>query len=420
MQSNAISQSMIGTAHTLNRPPVGAGAATPVQAVHGLALLLLIPVGLYMVFFPVFRPLGEAVLGTVLLFCLVSTLIIGRLHLPLGLGILLATSLPILFLSFYQAMPPAWTRYHSDFAAFRQWLWIPMAVVFLNNARFFWYKCYEWVQRNALRCAIGFYIASRLAMSTTGELAPIDISLYHVSATTTPIVLFLAIWLLTNKRPAWQDFVIFVIFAPAMTSQTHFLGWTICYLCRLLPARIVQLMPAVIAVSLLLFLLVAPQFSRALHELDGNTGVRSVLWGHAQNAAIQSYGLGVGFGTEYFPNDFRQITSAKWTLTGEAHVDRLYVSTHSALYDTILRMGLFGLAGLLLWLGKYIRTPLSIYRDGDIRLISGLASMLLFILAFNPGLVTVYILMVAGLIMGLLDILAYRSAVAFAQDGRSV
>lgn len=381
-----------------------------VNGPHRMALILLLPIGFYMAFFPLFRPLGEWVLGVTLMFCLLSAIAAGKLHLPIGLGFLFFVSLPILLLSLNSTMPQAWTRYYSDFAAFRHWSWVVIIIIVINNSRFFWYKSYSFVQENAWKCAAAYYIVTRLGILATGEIGLIDITLYHVSVTTTPIVIFLAVGLLSSTRPSWQNLAIFAILVPLMTSQTHLLSWITCYFCLIMPRRMTRFAPTLIGLALIIFLVTAPHFSRMLHEIDGNTGVRSVLWGHVQTAVFQTYGLGVGFGTEYFPNDFRQIVSGSWQLTGEKADDRLYVSTHSAFYDTVFRMGILGLVGLIVWFSKYIRTPINMSNQSHIPLTSGLVSMLLFITAFNPGLVSVYILIVIAFIIGLVDILAFRAS----------
>jgi hypothetical protein len=330
---------------------------------------------------------------------------------PTALGALFAISIPVLFLSLSHMMPESWTRYHSYYAALRHWSWLPIVIIFLNNGRYFWYRSFGFVQDHAWLLAFIYYVVSRAVMLASGDRGLLDPLLYHVSATTTPILICLMIGLFARKRPAWQDFLIFILFLPAMVSSTHFLSWVVAYGLRILPARTCQFVPLGIAIALLAFLSITPHFAVALNAIDGNTGVRSVMWGHVQTAMIETYGLGVGFGTEYFPTDFRTIDQPRtWYLVEEGSDDRLFVSTHSALYDTALRLGVFGTLALLAWFYRYIYAGITISHLDDAPLICCMCSMMLFITAFNPGLVTIYILIMVACLMGLIDMLAYRSA----------
>lgn len=100
-----------------------------------------------------------------------------------------------------------------------------------------------------------------------------------------------------------------------------------------------------IACSIAVAVAVAPFFSDYLISLDVNTGIRAQFWREGFQGLIDSYGLGVGFGTEGIrPRYIFHNAIWKFDSGSEAY---LLVGLHNSFVNIAFRMGVVGLALIL-------------------------------------------------------------------------
>ena len=117
--------------------------------------------------------------------------------------------------------------------------------------------------------------------------------------------------------------------------------------------------------------------------MDVNSGVRAIFWRDTQLAVRQTWGIGVGFGTEYITNWFGDIgRSYDYVLTAEGASDRLFISNHSIYYDVALRLGLIGVA-------LFITMIVGTVKAAQSRLAAPLCAYLIVSIGVVPALTTV-------------------------------
>ena len=90
-------------------------------------------------------------------------------------------------------------------------------------------------------------------------------------------------------------------------------------------------------------------------EIDPNTGWRLAWWRDGLEASAQTWGIGVGFGTESLRNEYSALLGRDtyWAETEEF----LFISTHSAFFDTIFRTGFIGFLLLCVVLVRCLPHP---------------------------------------------------------------
>ena len=132
-------------------------------------------------------------------------------------------------------------------------------------------------------------------------------------------------------------------------AQDHFLQNTIVYLMLLgfLATTIVRI-PADRVMLVMFILLLATATIIGIHdpgrvfEIDVNTGWRLAWWKDGLEASAQTWGVGVGYGTELLRNEYSALLQRE--SYREEGGNFLLVSTHSAFVDTLFRTGGLGLA----------------------------------------------------------------------------
>ena len=255
----------------------------------------------------------------------------------------------VLVLSFARVMPPAWTVHYETFVAIRQYSWmifLPALIVIFYDL---FSRHYEFIERNSLALLVFSYIASRFSRSSD-PLMGSDLQLHGFYTFTNEnaicVVLFM-IFLFRRRRPLVLDIVLALCGLALATSAQSQIVMLSILLVRVFPD--LKLTHPLLFIAVAIGYLVAPYYAYDLHAVDPNTGIRAMFWLDAINAMTQSWGAGVGFGTEYITNVFSGLKHTSWVIVPEDDPGRLYVGTHSAFFDVGLRTGVIGLALFSWW-----------------------------------------------------------------------
>lgn len=155
----------------------------------------------------------------------------------------------------------------------------------------------------------------------------------------------------------------------------------------------------------------ATPFADTIWQVDPNTGIRLFFWQDAIARIVHSWGVGQGFGTETI-RPIYELSSGDVTIAGLEQDDFIMVGSHNAFIDAGYRMGLLGMAILVLYVaGLFHKVAAPTGRD---RSFDYFACALLFvILMVNVGLVSINFLFGSAFVLGWL---AFRTANGFADE----
>jgi len=333
---------------------IAAEATMPVEAVtagdrgFGWAAFAWAPL-LYGLFFTALRPLNEGPYLVAVVLAVPACFAVGRLVLLPGQFWLILLSVAYLILSLFDVLPPAWTIYHDNIAAIRHWSWIIVMPILVTAFYAFFMRYRNWIIANALKLFCIAYAMRTLSQEFSQSFDFYDgiflgrFSLYSPDNETLPLIMLLVIAAYRGNHLRSYQIAILALIIPASTSMGTFLAALISFGLRFIRAHRLALYGLLLV--LLIFLFLAPFFYRELDNVDVNSGVRAIFWRDTQLAVWQTWGVGVGFGTEYITNWFGDIgRTFDYALTAEDASDRLFISNHSIYYDVALRMGLVGVA----------------------------------------------------------------------------
>ena len=323
-----------------------------------LAVLFSFPVLIYALAFPVFRLLGEAPLLIVCLSSFLSCWIAGFPMVQRQYLSFLAYSGVVLFLSLLNAMPQSWTVVHDSFAAIRQWF--PFLILpILSTSFYILYSRYKgFVLKHAPILAISsFFVGgsakfiAQLVNQNSGssivDNAIPPFSLYGLTNEVTVFFILYFIWIFRKRASHLLPLTLLAtLFFLSSSAQSQVLSILVA-LMYLSPSE--RIISNTFAFAVVALVVLAPLYPYELYTLDENTGVRAVFWAHAQIAMFDTAGLGVGYGTEYIKNDFYAIMRDSWEVVDEYSQNRIYIGTHSTLYDVGMRTGIVGLVLFLRW-----------------------------------------------------------------------
>lgn len=329
-------------------PPPGAWR----EAVDLRLGVLMLPVLLYGLTFNLTRPLGQLPYFAMLALAAVVCIRLGRPILIRAQGLLILTATVYLFLSLGDRLPTAWTQYHDNFAAVRQYSWLLAMPLFTTGFFVLLLRYYELIVNHALKIALVLYIISRISVSTNPaffEGVRFGIfGLYSPNNETLPVYAALLIAAHRNRKPEpYQIGVLLLLPVFSSSVGTVLMGLTSIVL-RFVPYKKMTLY--ILFAGLITAAFIAPFFYDVLYQMDNNTGVRAIFWYDVQRAVVQTWGVGVGYGTEYIANYFGLVGQYDWTITTEYDPNRLYISTHNTIYDCTLRLGVIGTVLMIAWL----------------------------------------------------------------------
>lgn len=313
-----------------------------------IAWLLTWPSFAYGCLFTLTRPLGQIPYILVLTCSIVACLLARRLVFFRAQRAFIILSTCYLGLSLASTFMDSWTVYHDNGAAVRQWSWVIAMPFFTSSFVILIEPYFDLIWRHILKIAFFIYIVTRisLSMNPDGFKPELVIGLYSLDNESVVVIALLISSAFRKRVPGHIQVPFLAGVAAASTSLGSLLSSAMGMIIRLVPAY--RTLVTGLLVVLIAFLAVAPAYRTTLYDADHNSGVRALFWHDAQAAVRDTYGAGVGYGTEYIRNDFHELGAKSWTLTSERADNRLYVSTHSTFYDIALRTGILGLV-LFLW-----------------------------------------------------------------------
>lgn len=358
-----------------------------ISAQRFFVTLFALPTVIYTQFFISLRPFDAFGLLPSLISSLIIILIMRDIKLFRTLIPFYFFSVFILCLSIYDLMPDSWTRYRDGYAAIRQWSWLP--IMTLSTTSFYYLIRINWdfFQRNSLKVAFVLFFLSRSISYFTGRITNIDedFLIYGLDNENALIFCFISIFVLFSAR-SWKTSLPAALFLLLMcSSATSQMSAGMVLIMLMMKPRGMILASTATACSI--FLLVAPHYFLQLHSVDPNSSFRALLWKDAGRAISETYGAGVGYGTEYIRNDFRAIPAEFNRYVKESADDRLYVGTHSTAYDIPLRVGIIGFWLLILGLWRSLKG--SPGEERYHKLYFGLLGALLINNTFNMGFVSI-------------------------------
>lgn len=341
-----------------------------------------------MIFYPYFREFGAAGLLITLIFAGITIYIGKEIKFFRTLIPFYIFSLFILLLSFANAMPDGWTRYRDSLAAIRHWAWLPTLTLVGSTCFILIRMHWQWIVKHSLKLAIIIFCLSRMLKYFSGSLNNIEeeFFIYGLVNENAPIIALVFIYIHCQSDKLWKSLLVGLLLILMCRSMTSSIVAVMGLLGIWSSAHRPLLISAIVGCAL--FVVSAQTFYREIHSFDANTAVRGLFWKDSSALVTQTYGIGVGYGTEYVRNDFRGLVK---TGTGrfieEGAEDRLYLGTHSSFYDVIIRVGVIGLL-LLLWglVRELGGSPLSIRLE---RLRFSVISALILNNIFNMGLASI-------------------------------
>lgn len=316
-----------------------------------------------------------------------------------GLSLFGFFSIAILCLSLLGVMPDSWTIYRDNFAAFRHWAWLPIVLLSANAFYHTFKDHYKFIEERAWLLFPAAYLIGLIAKRESPLDEPYFVTdfLYTLTNENTIVILLFVVFLFAKPRHKLLQlvFVITMLFlSTSSQSQIFFLVLTSMLISGLYKYAIVFLF-----ISLNIFIFVSPNYLQELHALDPNTGFRVLLWRDTLIALRDTLGIGVGYGTEYISNDFKEIHDEFWYITPEYADDRLFIGTHSTIYDIALRNGILGCALFMFWYVKNLIPPMDMHGK-NLKIFLTVAAMLVINNYVNMGFTAMSYLFGTGACLG--------------------
>lgn len=153
------------------------------------------------------------------------------------------------------------------------------------------------------------------------------------------LILICILGYLIFKLPVGPSMVLIAILIIASTNAQPLLAFLLAIPCRL---GLIRRQQAALAVVLfILVALVSTQFVSQLNRLDVNSSIRAAFWGDAIKGFFQTYGLGVGYGTEVIRGTYVIGNEERW-VAREFEDGFMFVGVHNSFFQMLLRMGIAG------------------------------------------------------------------------------
>ena len=252
-------------------------------------------------------------------------------------------------------------------------------------------RSFEHVERHAVKYLLVIYVATRLSRAFSGDIYTEEQAwpIYTFTSDNMIVALAFLVFLFRARRNILIDCIFILLMLAISTSAQSSLFFLWLLMLRVLQNS--KLLILALAVGTTVFILIAPLYIEAVDSFDPNSGVRAVLWRDTWVALFQTYGIGVGFGTEYITNNFSEIRGPlEWSMVG-SESDLIYVATHSTYYDVALRMGVVGLSLFLIWFRSALRLDVLLDQRRE-QLHAAVVGLLLINCSINVGLSSVQFL----------------------------
>ena len=277
-----------------------------------------------------------------------------RQNLPLLL--FSAWTFACVILSYLDAFPNAWTRYHDRGVIFQQASFLAVLLPLVSASQKWWDDPRFDLNREAIMVAVvvcAFVVGA--AFDIVFGIEGVAIGRHgagdrpFVTMRSYLLLALLALSYLAFRSREWRGLAILILLLLLCLSVLRplFLQNTIVYLILggFLTASILRLPVDRLMLGAFIVLVAAATIYGLLNPLrifsiDPNTGWRLAWWNDALEAIVQTGGIGVGFGTELLRNEYSAL------LERDSYREEggtfLLISTHSAFFDTMLRTGLVG------------------------------------------------------------------------------
>jgi hypothetical protein len=284
-----------------------------------------------------------------------------RQHIPLLL--FSAWGLIYVALSYIQAFPAAWTRYHDTGVIFQQASYLAILVPLVAASQKWWDDSRFDANRDAILIAVVlvafvFGVVVDILVTDFTDIRPYQTMRNYV------FIGLLALSYLAFRAGKWRRLAILalLILAGAAIWRAQFIQNTIVYvsLIGFLATSMFRIRTDRLLLFLFLILFAAATILGLrdplwVFEIDHNSGWRLAWWNDALAATVQTGGIGVGFGTESLMNEYAAILQRdSYHKEDETF---LLISTHSAIFDTTFRTGVVGLLLLCLILSRCFPHP---------------------------------------------------------------
>lgn len=363
------------------------------------ASILAMPTIVYMAFFQHFRDYDEYGLAVPIVATLIMIVVMKDIRLFAYLIPFYVFSVAILALSIYDMMPDSWTRYRETYAAFRQWAWLPILTLSATSCYYLIKINWKFISRKSLILAIALFSLSRIIRYYTFGFPDMemDFFIYGIDNENSVIFALFSIYILYESRSKKISLLLGVILFILCSSATSRMA-ALLVISMLVTQHQKAVVVATSAASIG-FLLISQAFVLPLYQYDPNSSFRALIWRDSTAAIMDTYGIGVGYGTEYIRNDFRAIPADFKRYVAESAADRLFVGTHSSVYDVTMRVGVLGFILLLggIWLSLRGKVTNTRFRNLYFSFLGGL----IVNNTFNMGLASINITLGAGLFLAI-------------------
>lgn len=362
--------------------------------------ILAMPTIIYMAFFQNFREFNEIGLAFPVISTIFIIILMKEVKLFNHLIPFYFFSIAILLLSIYDIMPDSWTRYRDSYAALRQWAWLPILSISATSCYFLIKLNWNFISKHSLSLAVLVFVVSRSVRYYTFGFDDLDTDffIYGIDNENSIIFALFAIFILYRCKSLPLSIISGVFLIALCSSATSRMAALI--ILAMLVTRYRKLVVIATTAAGLLFLFASQAFVLQLYQYDPNSSFRALIWRDSSTAVLNTYGFGVGYGTEYIRNDFRAIPADFDRLVEESATDRLFVGTHSSVYDVAMRVGIIGF--ILLLAGLWRSTAGRITDERYRRLYMAILGSLVVNNTFNMGLASINITFGAGLFFAVL------------------
>lgn len=277
--------------------------------------------------------------------------ILRKQHLPL-LFFTLWGMLYVL-LSYMGALPRAWTRYYETSVILQQASFLVVLLPLVAASQKWWDDHRFDVNREAIMIVI---VVVAFGVGTVFDMA-LDLGGVRPLVTLRNYVLIglMALTYLAFRSEKWRSLAILTLLVLTAWSaaRIYFLQNTLVYIALLgfmIPAVLRVPVDRLMLGSFLTLVAGATAYGLVdpwvVFQIDANTGWRLAWWSDVIVATGQTGGVGVGFGTESLRNEYTAL------LERDSYREEggtfLLVSTHSAFFDTMFRLGVVGVSLLVI------------------------------------------------------------------------
>lgn len=337
---------------------------------------------LYSISFTYFREIGPIII-LLILFVSTYSLIIIKLDktflyfLKKYLGFLIYSTLILIF-SIFELMPSSWTEKFDLTISLRQYFFIFSLPIFTFVSYEFFKKYFNHIDKKIFIILI-FFIFIYLIINK-------DINRIILSPFTNTSQILILLFLLSFKKIKSYFFKLF--FLILLLPLAFLNNGSLQFLLFIFGLIIIYLnINRYFIHKLIIFSFIAiPIFSdfiinNLIDIFDANSQVRLVLWRDATIALMDSYGLGVGFGTEWIKNQF-DIINPGWELFQFYDFNKVHnTTTHNTFSDIYFRLGIIGIILFLLFLFSFFSKK----EIESFKLSSEIFFAILLSLSTNPG-----------------------------------